>query len=215
MSRAADPAMDTTSLPPDDRPPVARPRRTNRGLLWASALAVVVLAIATAVAFTAGNGDDAQKLGGSENAPIEGFGDETDVSGQALPQLSYTTFDGGKVGLATDGRPMVVNFWAANCTPCRAEMPAFEQVFTGNQDRIDFLGIQVAEAPDRGKAFIQATGATYPMGRDVSGAIFEAFGGKNLPRTALIAGDGTIVATHRGELSQSELQALIDEHFGS
>jgi thiol-disulfide isomerase/thioredoxin len=109
---------------------------------------------------------------------------------------------------------MVVNFWAAWCGPCRAEMPAFQQASIANQGAVDFLGIQVGEEASVGQKFLQEVGATYPMGRDPKGTIMKALGGTNLPRTALIAADGTIVAVHRGELTQSELQELIDEHFG-
>jgi len=167
------------------------------------------------VAFVAGNGDDGvQKLGPDSGTPVDGLAGDSDVSGQDLPAITYLTFSGKEVPLATDGRPLVVNFWSSKCGPCLAEMPALEQTFTANRDQIDFLGIQVSEAASLGEDFIQETGVTYPMGRDPRGTVFAAFGGFNLPRTALIAADGTIVETHRGELSQSELQALIDEHFG-
>ena len=100
--------MDTTSLPPDDRPPVAGPRRVNRGLLWASALAVVVLAVATIVAFTAGDGGskagDVQAIDPNGTAPVDGSLTGRDVTGEALPAVSYKTFDGAEVPLSTDGQ---------------------------------------------------------------------------------------------------------------
>jgi thiol-disulfide isomerase/thioredoxin len=206
--------MDTTSLPPDDRPPVASPRRRNRGLLWAAALASVVLAIATVVAFTSSDGGSGtQKLDQNATVP-SGVAGDTDVSGQEVPGITYTTFDDQDVRLATDGRPMVVNFWASYCGPCISEMPAIEAVYRANQGRVDFLGLDVTEAAESGRDMIARTAITYPVGRDARGSIFEAFGGLNLPRTALVAADGTIVAVHTGSLDQAGLQALIDEHFG-
>jgi thiol-disulfide isomerase/thioredoxin len=205
--------MDTTSLPPDDRPPVASPRRTNRGLLWAAALAVVVLAIATGVAFTAGGDDDAATLGGDPSIPGD-LGGDRDVSGQAAPDVRYTTFDGEQVVLEPQGKPMVLNFWASYCAPCITEMPELEKSYAANGDRIDYLGIDVVDAPTKGLERIQQTGVTYPMGRDPQGGIFAAYGGIQLPRTALVSADGTIVAVHAGELDAEQLQAMIDEHFG-
>jgi thiol-disulfide isomerase/thioredoxin len=213
--------MDTTSLPPDDRPPVAGPRRVNRGLLWASALAVVVLAIATIVAFAAGDGGskagDVQQIdpNGTLATNESDLNEGTDVSGQKLPAVSYKTFDGETVSLATNGKPMVLNFWAAYCGPCVTEMPAIEQTYLVNSDRVTFLGLDVAEQAQSGLDMIQRTGITYPTARDPRAEVFRAFGGMNLPRTVLIAADGTIVAVHNGDLTQAELQALIDENLGS
>jgi thiol-disulfide isomerase/thioredoxin len=205
--------MDTTSLPPDDRPPVASPRRTNRGLLWAAGLAVVVLAIATGVAFTAGGDDDVATIGGNPSSPGDLAGDR-DVSGQAAPDVRYTTFDGEQVALEPQGKPMVVNFWASYCTPCITEMPELEKSYVANGSRVDYLGIDVVDAPAQGLERIEQTGITYPVGRDPQGSIFAAYGGNNLPRTALLDAEGTIVAVHAGELDAEQLQAMIDEHFG-
>lgn len=210
--------MDTTSLPPDDRPPEAGPRRTNRGLLWAAALAVVVLAVATAVAFM-GGGDDTASDPGIENLDPNGTlptdqGDRdagTDPSGQKLPTLTAKTFSGEDLTIATDGKPLLLNFWAAYCGPCVQEMPALEEVYRANSDRVEFLGIDVAERAESGLDMIERTGITYPTARDPRAEVFRALGGMNLPRTVLIAADGTVVAVHNGALSATDLQALIDE----
>jgi thiol-disulfide isomerase/thioredoxin len=209
--------MDTTSLPPEDRPPEAGPRRANRGLLWAAALAVVVLAIATVVAFT-GVGDDAsgpdvEQIGPDATLPTnQGDLDAgTDPSGQKLPALTVETFGGDDLTIATDGKPLLLNFWAAYCGPCVQEMPALEEVYRANSDRMGFLGIQVAERAESGLDMIERTGITYPAVRDPRANVFRALGGMNLPRTVLIAPDGTVVAVHNGALTATELQALIDE----
>jgi thiol-disulfide isomerase/thioredoxin len=210
--------MDTTSLPPDDRPPEAPPRRVNRGLLWAAALAVVVLAIATAVAFIGGSGDDSaspnvERIDPNGTLPTnQGDLDAgADPSGQRLPALTVETFAGDDLSIATDGKPLLLNFWAAYCGPCVQEMPALDQVYRANSDRVQFLGIDVAERAESGLDMIERTGITYPTARDPRADVFRALGGMNLPRTVLIAADGTVVAVHNGALSATDLQALIDE----
>jgi thiol-disulfide isomerase/thioredoxin len=210
--------MDTTSLPPDDRPPVDGPRRANRRLLWASALAVVVLSIATIVAFTVGDGTDdgTESLDPNATLPVDGneLDAGTDPTGQALPAVEYQTFEGESATLATDGRPLLINFWAGWCIPCVKEMPALEQAYLANSGEVDFLGLQVSEVAASGQQMIEQTGITYPVGRDPKGSVIQALGGRNLPRTVLVAADGTIVAVHNGELSESEIQAFIDENLG-
>ena len=209
--------MDTTSLPPDDRPPEAQPRRVNRGLLWAAALAVVVLSVATIVAFMGGGSDDAgsnvEKIDPNGTLPTN-QGDQdagTDPSGQKLPGLTVKTFAGDDLSISTNGKPLLLNFWAAYCGPCVQEMPALEEVYRANSDRVQFLGIDVAERAESGLDMIDRTGITYPTARDPRADVFRALGGMNLPRTVLIAADGTVVAVHNGALSAADLQALIDE----
>ena len=213
--------MDTTSLPPDDRPPVAGPRPVNRGLLWASALAVVVLAVATIVAFTAGDGGstagDVQQIDPNATAPagIDGLDTGVDVTGESLPAVSYKTFDGVEVPLNTDGKPLLINFWSSICAPCVKEMPDLEQSYQANRDRVGYLGLQVSELPEFGLRMIEQTGITYPTGRDYPGKVFRAFGGSVLPRTVLVRADGTIAYVHTGALTAAELQQAIDENLGS
>jgi thiol-disulfide isomerase/thioredoxin len=213
--------MTSTELPPDDRPPVRPPRRVSPGLLAAAVLATVVLAIATLMAFVAGDGSDEQvnrldpnaTLAPSPFGPAELEGAAKEVEGTTLPSLTYTTFDGEERPLSTGGKPLVVNFWAANCVPCVAEMPAIEEVYRANGDRLGWLGVQAMESADRGLKMAQQTGVTYPLGRDPQGTLVQALGGIVLPTTVLIAADGTITEVHVGELTAGELQGLIDQHL--
>ena len=210
--------MDTTSLPPDDRPPVARPRRSNRGLLWASALAVVVLAIATIVAFTAGSGSsggDVQAIDPNGTQPFDDSLVGTDVTGQHLPDVSYTTFDDQTVQLATNGRPLLINFWSSICGPCIKEMPDLQQSYQANGSQVDYLGLQVSERAQNGLDMISRTGITYPTGRDVSAEVFRAFGGVGLPRTVIVRADGTIAYVHSGPLTADQIQQAVDEALAS
>jgi thiol-disulfide isomerase/thioredoxin len=177
---------------------------------------VVVLAIATVVAFTAGDGDD-DVLRLDPNATDSGRDGltGTDVTGDQLPTLTYETFAGDTVTLTPDGRPLLVNFWSSICVPCVTEMPALEQVWQANAGAIDLIGIQVAENAGRGEAMVEQTGVTYPVGRDPSGDVFQALGGAQLPRTVIIGADGTVEYVHTGALTADEVQAAVDDALGS
>ena len=214
--------METTDLPPEDRAPVPAPRRVSRGLLAAVALATVVLAIATFVAFRSDGDDTAvERLTPGATLPQSGFAPSeldsqaaSEAEGTKLPEATYTLFDGGTAELTTDGRPLVINVWASWCTPCVAEMPAFDEVYRANLDQVDMLGLQALEASAAdGLAMIEQTGITYPVGRDVDGDLVRRLGTVNLPTTVLVAADGTIVDVHTGPLTAAELQALVDERL--
>jgi thiol-disulfide isomerase/thioredoxin len=190
----------------------------SRGLLAAAALATVVLAIATVMAFRPAD-DDVETLLPPDQvaqgayAPPD-LGPAPDVEGEALPELTYTAFDGGEVPLATGGRPLLVNFWASTCAPCVEEMPAIQQVADANAGVLGVLGLQVAEVAERGREMLARTGVRYPVGRDPDGEVIAALGGIVLPTTVLVTADGTIAHVHPGALDAAQLQALVDEHLG-
>lgn len=213
--------MESTELPPEDRAPVPAPRRVSRGLLAAVALATVVLAIATFVAFRSDGDDTAVErltpgatLPQSEFAPGGLDQAASEAEGEQLPDATYTLFEGGTAELTTDGRPLVINVWASWCTPCVAEMPAFDEVYRANVDQVGMLGLQALESSaEDGLAMIERTGISYPVGRDVDGDLVRELGTVNLPTTVLVTADGTIADVHTGPLTADELQALIDEHL--
>jgi thiol-disulfide isomerase/thioredoxin len=187
------------------------------GLIVAVALAAVVLSIATVVAFRSDQ-DTTEKLRAGATLPPSPLApSELDAGqelvGESMPPLDYTRFGGGTAPLTTGGRPLVVNFWATYCGPCVTEMPAIEQVYQANADRVGVLGLQVQEAEELAQPLIDRTGVTYPLGRDPQGTLVRAFGGMNLPTTVLITADGTIAEVHTGAVTAEELQALIDEHL--
>jgi thiol-disulfide isomerase/thioredoxin len=189
----------------------------SRGLIAAVALAVVVLAVATFTAFRSDDDTTETLTPGATLAPgafgTNGLDAGEDVAGQPLPDFTVTNFDGSTAPLSTDGRPLVINFWASYCGPCVAEMPAIEQVYQANRDRIGVLGLQVQEAAELGLPLAEKTGVTYPLGRDPKGELVRELGGMNLPTTVFVAADGTITDVHVGAVTAPELQALIDEHL--
>jgi cytochrome c biogenesis protein CcmG, thiol:disulfide interchange protein DsbE len=203
--------MDTP-LPIDDRPP--RPtRRPSRGLLWAMALATVVLAIATIVAFAADDDETSVTKLDQDATPPPGLQPE-DVAGQPVPAVEFERFDGSTGSFSDyEGRPLVVNFFASWCTPCVDEMPDFEQVFQQNDGRVAFLGLNVTEQPESARELIERTGITYDTARDPQGLLLRAFGGVNMPTTAFVSADGTIVKVHAGKLDQPELERIIADEL--
>lgn len=195
-----------------DPPSDTRRARRARLLWWSLALATVVLAIATVVAFTAPGDDGVPRI--DPNAPAPPGLKGRDVTGQRVPNVSFERFDGG-TGSFEDyaGTPLVVNFFASWCTPCVDEMPAFEQVHTQLRGKVAFLGLNVTEQPDSARALIARTGVTYDTARDPAGDLLRAFGGVNMPTTAFVRADGTIAEVHAGKLDETQLRRIIDEEL--
>jgi thiol-disulfide isomerase/thioredoxin len=177
--------------------------------------ALVALAIGIGVTFfLAGGGDDG---GGTTTAAVtegdQSSGDAVDVAAAsaALAEFRYETVDGLPADLSQfAGRPLVVNFYASWCGPCRAELPDFQTVYTEVGDEIQFTGLAVNDRPEDAQRIIDEAGVTYPVGLDTE-FLIEKFDGFAMPSTVFISASGEVLETHLGELSASELRKKIDE----
>lgn len=115
-------------------------------------------------------------------------------------------------GLA--GHPLVVNFWAPLCPPCRAEMPDFEQLWQRHRDQgLIVLGVDVGPFTGLGDreqavAFLAEIGITYPTGQAVSAQIMRDYRVLGMPTTVFVTRDGTVLRTWSGALNGEKLEEL-------
>jgi peroxiredoxin len=157
-----------------------------------------------------GAATDKLRSPGAGSVPDTGIPVATDVSGDPLPDVTARSFDGRAVSLrALRGRPLILNFWASTCIPCRKEMPAFEAVHQSVRDRVRIIGIDPQDSPDAATKFATKVGATYELLRDPDGAVTSALGVAVLPTTVFVGADGTILEAKAGALSQGELSSAI------
>ena len=154
-------------------------------------------------------------LNGSETStdPSERLAAEP---GGHAPDFSLTLFDGTNFTLsrhlAEDGKPVVMNFWASWCVPCREEMPTFDSVAQRRPDVL-ILGVAVQDTDDEARALAAEIGVGYPLGFDAEGKILELYPILGLPTTWFITADGRIASIRAGQLDQDELERLIDQHL--
>ena len=192
-----------TATDPEPRPRPSRRRARGRWLVAVAVLVVVGLVAAAVFALSSSDdGSDTAELV-RENRPAPTF---------ALPDLRRP-----EAVLALEllrGRPVVVNFWASWCPPCLREMPAFERVHQRQGDRVTFVGVNHRDERDSALHLLGETGVTYASGFDPEGKVAESYRLLGMPTTVFISPSGRVVATRRGEMSQRQLEAAIDELFG-
>jgi len=128
---------------------------------------------------------------------------------RAAPELVLPRLDGpGRLRLAEyRGRPVVVNFWASWCGPCREEMPMLAR-FAQGQRRVAVLGVAVNDAPSDSRAFAREAGVRFPLGVDRDAATAGRFGVSGLPVTVFVDAQGRVVRTVAGPVDEADLRGF-------
>lgn len=133
------------------------------------------------------------------------------LAGKQAPDFRLVDFDGRVVRLSDyRGTPVVLNFWASWCAPCREEAPAFARVAAAAEPRVAFLGIDVRDREPEARAFIAEFSLPYPSAPDTEG-VEQQYGVVGIPTTIFIAGNGTVVRTWLGPLEERRLIAFVEE----
>jgi thiol-disulfide isomerase/thioredoxin len=182
-------------------------------------LLVVLLVVAAAAC---GDDDDdagsgaTTASGGAAPAPAAPSGvTSTDKEDWALPKL---TGDGQVRLVDFRGAPVVVNFFASWCEPCKRELPAFHAVSTALKGQVTFVGVNSNDS-GHGLALAESTGVTdWPLARDQGGRSEDgqarALRSPGLPTTAFYDATGKLVGQTFAETSEDELRTKIHDLFG-
>ena len=156
----------------------------------------------------------APSLPTEQNNPQENT-DAPESEPAPAPDFTVTDSEGKEVSLSDfQGKPVIVNFWASWCGPCRSEMPEFDTAYQKYQDDIHFLMVNATdggrETLDSAKQFIADEGYTFPVYFDESGEASATYGVTGLPATFFIGAQGEAVARASGAISGDILQQGID-----
>lgn len=142
--------------------------------------------------------------------------DETGAQTYQAPDFTAMDQSGNTVRLSDNfGTPIVLNFWASWCPPCKAEMPHFEAAYKTHTD-IQFLMVNATSGDimSDAKKLIEAEGYTFPVLFDTEGVAAYTYGASSLPITFFIDKDGNLVTYAIGSLSAENLErgiALLQE----
>ncbi len=161
--------------------------------------------------------DSAGSAAGSSGAggSAATYGQPSPLRNKPAPAFTLSELDGKKVSLSEyKGRPVVVNFWATWCAPCKVEMPWFEE-FRKKYAADGFEVLGITDDADAGKDAIEKvtkrTGVTYPILLG-DGKVDDIYGGLDvLPMSFYVDKAGTVVEVTAGLGSKDELEAMVKE----
>ena len=160
---------------------------------------VVLLAV---IAFTAGEQDVAE----ASDFEFEVYQGEHIIGG---PKVNFEE-------VLAIGKPTVLNFWAGNCPPCRAEMPDLQRNYEAFQEEVTFLGLDVGVYTGLGSrrsglALIDELNVSYPAGEPPTRRPVNAYNVNAMPTTVFFDANGEVFRRWEGLISGAQLNAILQE----
>ena len=131
------------------------------------------------------------------------------------PDFTVYDLDGNEVHLSDYfGKPIIVNFWASWCGPCKMEMPDFDDAYAVYKDDIVFLMVNMTdgsrETVDKASAFIADSGYSFPVYYDTEYSAAITYSVASLPTSYFLNEKGELVAHAKGAIDADTLQRGID-----
>jgi thiol-disulfide isomerase/thioredoxin len=175
---------------------------------WGLLLALIMILSLSACS---GEVDQTEKPTESDEAPAH-----TNDSGSAeelSPAPDFTIYNKeGKAVKLSDmkGTPVVLNFWASWCPPCKAEMPEFDEIAKEYAGKVEFMMVNltdgVQETQEKAQAFIDSMGYTFPVYFDKDSDAAYKYGIQSIPTTIFIDANGNLVAGATGAIDGETLR---------
>lgn len=167
----------------------------------------------------------------SESTPAPTTAASTDVSGfpagESRPASDFTfeAYQGADlVGgetvqfsqILAAGKPVVLNFWAAQCPPCRVEMPEFDHAWQAARDRVLLVGLDVGPLINlgtraEGQALAEELGVTYPVGTTSDATVMQRYQVLGMPSTVFITAQSQIHRQWTGILDEASTTEFMNE----
>lgn len=146
-------------------------------------------------------------------------GETAEDSLRSAPDFTLYDDDGNAHQLSEFfGKPVVINFWASWCPPCRNEMPVFDEAFSEYGDEVNFLMVNLTdgsrETRDSARSFIEDQGYSFPVYYDLDGQGSSEYQLYYIPDTYFINSDGQIISFAQGSISEEDFNKQLADLLG-
>lgn len=133
------------------------------------------------------------------------------LAGHSAPDFALPTLAGETLRLSDlAGQPVLINFWATWCPPCKAEMPDFQEVYEADGDLV-IIGVNhtTTDEVEKVEAFVAELEITFPIVLDESGQVVEKYHIRGLPTSILVDRNGIIQEVFTGPINKAYIESKL------
>jgi thiol-disulfide isomerase/thioredoxin len=150
-----------------------------------------------------------------DKGKVESHNSETAKEKIKAPDFTVLDSKGKSVKLSDMlGKPIVLNFWASWCPPCKSEMPEFNAVYGEMSGDITFMMVDLVdgqrETKEKGESYVAKQGFSFPVYYDTEQEAAYTYGIASIPTTLFIDKDGYIITGVQGAIDKKTLRKWID-----
>lgn len=137
----------------------------------------------------------------------------TNTNGEKEKAIDFDVVDEKDKGVKLsdkEGKPVVVNFWASWCGPCKSEMPDFDKMYEKYGKEVEFMMVNMTDGSQETKSvassFIESQGYKFPVYYDVEMSAAKAYNVTAIPATYFVDKDGYIISSAKGAINEITLE---------
>ncbi len=171
---------------------------------WVALIGVVVILGVVWIVFS-----QALVNGGNTNT---GALEPAPIAKHPAPDFELKTLEGETVRLSDfKGKPVLVNFWATWCGPCRSEFPDFQKAWVDNADNLVIIGVNntTTDIRDQIPGFLEEFEVTFPIVLDETGETAKAYNILGLPTSFFIDRNGIVIEVFTGPISKAYIESKL------
>lgn len=178
----------------------------KKTIIWLSVFAAALILVSALYAFLS-----------KRYAPDTDSGTETQSSLASAPDFTVIDKDGKSISLSDfSGNPIVVNFWASWCGPCKSEMPDYEEMYREYSEKgVVFMMVNMTdgsrETVRTAQNFIISKGYTFPVYFDTLFSAANAYRVSSIPYSVFINRDGKIVYSRLGIIDADAIEKNLEK----
>jgi len=131
-------------------------------------------------------------------------------AGNQMPDFELTSLDNSTVNIKQFlGKPVIINFWASWCIPCKQEMPLLERYYQDQNGKLIIIGINNEEPASIARSFGLENKITFPILLDLQGKIRDQFMIRGFPTSLFVDSKGIFVAEYIGALDDESIKSYL------